>query len=298
MTDPLKIGISVIFQHSFFSGGGNTVAFSLANALKKLGHIPILINTNGQQEWFEDCKDLQTTFEVRNLVDWEAKQYNKLDRFIDIDGYLNPTERRKISNHVCMFIRKPTAIHETEGSIYPIQQPIRSFDCDSIWTWAHFGEQDAYILQLLSQKPVYRIPFTWWEGPVDAYGKGMPTWLETSKQAAGDQPWIPHITETNSTLISNSTIPIVIMSYMKQQGVQTISDYFIHNAQQIEQHAFFKDNILNNTKQVGQTAHFVGRQRITDWRMQSKSVIFSHIRFNMLDSSIGCSMEWNSSHSQ
>jgi GR25 family glycosyltransferase involved in LPS biosynthesis len=282
MTDPLKIGISVILQHSFFSGGGNTVAFSIANALKKLGHIPILINTNGQQEWFEDCKELRTAFEVRNLVDWDAKQYEKLDRFIDIDGYLNPKERRKITNHVCIFIRKPTAIHETEGSIYPIQQPIRSFDCDSIWTWAHFGEQDAYILQLLSQKPVYKIPFTWWEGPVDEYGKGMPTWLETSKQVIADQPWITHITETNSTLISNATIPIVVMSYLKQQGVQTISDYFIHNAQQIEQHAFFKDNILNNTKQVGQTAHFVGRQRITDWRMQPKSVVFSHIRFNML----------------
>ena len=83
MVIPMKIGISVLFQHSFFSGGANTVAFSLANALKKLGHIPILINTNNQQEWFEDCKELQSQFEVRNLADWDAKQYEKVDYFID-----------------------------------------------------------------------------------------------------------------------------------------------------------------------------------------------------------------------
>ena len=282
MVVPMKIGISVIFQHSFFSGGANTVAFSLANVLKKLGHTPILINTNNQQEWYEDCKELQSQFEVRNLVDWESKQYDQLDFFIDIDGYINPKERCKVAKQVIIFIRKPVAIHETEGSIYPIQQPIRSLECDAVWVWEHFGEDDAYVLQMLAQKPVYRIPYTWWEGPVDAYGKGFPSWQETSQQVITDQPWIPHITETNTSLMSNCTIPIVAMSYMKQKGVLNICDYFIHNAQQIEQHAFFKDNILNNTKQVGQTCHFVGRQRVTDWRMQPKSVIVSHTRFNSM----------------
>ena len=282
MVVPMKIGISVLFQHSFFSGGANTVVFSLANALKKLGHTPILINTNNQQDWFEDCKELQAQFEVRNLADWGAKQYDKVDYFIDIDGFINQNERRKAANHVIVFVRKPVVIHETEGSIYPIQQPIRSFDCDAVWVWEHFGDQDAYVLQMLSQKTVYRIPYTWWEGPVEAYGKGFPSWQEVSQQVIADQPWIPHITETNTSLMSNCTIPIVAMSYMKQKGILNISDYFVHNAQQIEQHAFFKDNILNNTKQVGQTCHFVGRQRVTDWRMQSKSVIVSHVRFNSM----------------
>jgi GR25 family glycosyltransferase involved in LPS biosynthesis len=282
---PMKVGVSAIFQYSFFSSGGNTTSFSIANAIRTAGHIPILVNVNGKQEWFEDCHEVKNIFERRHLAEWTEKKYEKLDMFIDIDGYLNPNERRRIAEKVCIFIRKPPFIHECEGSVYPIQQPVRSFECDAIWTWDHFGDQDAHILELLSQKPVYRLPFTWYEAAVDRFGADAPSWLEISKTALKDQPWIPHITETNNTMISNCTIPIVTLSYMKQSGGERaalVSDCYIHNAQQVENHAFFKDNILAHCKHDGLTYAFVGRQRITDWRMQPKSMILSHIRFSVV----------------
>jgi hypothetical protein len=52
------IGINCFFQHSFFSSGVATVVITLADSLASLGHKPVLINTNGTSEWYDDCHTL------------------------------------------------------------------------------------------------------------------------------------------------------------------------------------------------------------------------------------------------
>ena len=275
----MRVGIAVFFQHSFFSNGLATAAFSLAKAITDLGHKAILVNTNGTTEWFEDCHGggLKERYERVHLTQWQ-KGSDKFDIFIDIDGYLNPQTRREVGDKVVVFVRKPVALGECEHTVYPIVGPVRNLrDCDAVWVWDHFGAQDAHILEVLSEKPVIRLPYTWsWEA-VDAHTVGHQTWVAA---AAGATAWTCHITETNQSTVSNSTLPIVIMGYTKTHtDVPLGSTYVVHNAQQISEQQFFKDNVLAHCRRDGLEAQIIGRQRISDWRLQGKSFVLAHTRF-------------------
>lgn len=114
MKEPLTIGINILFQHSFFSHGLPTTAFSLADALTALGHKVVLVNLNGIKEWFDDCLNLKDVYERRNIIEWSEKEYKLLDIFIDIDGFIIPTQRKSITKRVVIFLRKPTFLSEME----------------------------------------------------------------------------------------------------------------------------------------------------------------------------------------
>jgi len=282
MTDPkpLKIGITAFFQFSFFSSGLATTSFSLADALKNLGHTVIFVNTNDKADWYEDCQSLKELYERRNLVEWDEKHYEQLDICLDIDGFLLPTKRRKIGKKVIVFYRKPVCINEMEKTVYPIQQPVRNIqECDAIWTWEQFGTQDTHILELLSQKPVFRIPYTWSSSAIESHSMGISSWEQTSSTVSTDAPWICHITESNGTMASNLTLPIVQIAYIKTHNTVPIKQVFIHNSQNIEAQTYFKENVMNHCKRDDLETIYVGRQRITEWRSHPKSFVLSHIRF-------------------
>ena len=273
----MRVGISVFFQHSFFSNGCGTVALSLAKAMTDLGHTAVLVNTNGTTEWFEDCQGLKGRYERVHLTQWQATQ-TKFDIFIDVDGFINAEKRRQVAEKVVIFIRKPVALGECEHTVYPIVGPVRNLrDCDAIWTWAHFGTQDAHILEVLSEKPVFRLPYTWsWE-PTDSHSAAHAPW---SAGATGAKTWSCHITETNQSTMSNSTLPIVIMGYTKTHTTVPLGEkYIVHNAQQISEQQFFKDNVYAHSRRDGLEAEFIGRQRVSDWRIHPKSFVLSHTRF-------------------
>lgn len=275
----MRVGIAVFFQHSFFSNGLATTALSLAKAITDLGHKAVLVNTNGTTEWFEDCQGggLKERYERVHLTQWQ-KGSAKFDIFIDVDGYLNPQTRREVGDKVVVFIRKPVALGECEHTVYPIAGPVRNLrDCDAVWTWDHFGTQDAHILEVLSEKPVIRLPYTWSPEAVDAHTIGHPTWSATAATAT---TWTCHITETNQSTVSNSTLPLVIMGYTKTHTDVPLGDtYVVHNAQQINEQQFFKDNVLAHCRRDGLEAQIIGRQRISDWRLHGKSFVLAHNRF-------------------
>jgi GR25 family glycosyltransferase involved in LPS biosynthesis len=281
MAAPLKIGVSTFFQYSFFSNGLGTTALSLAAALEALGHKAVLVNTNGKTAWYDDCEELKDKYERRNVVEWGEKGYEVLDIFIDIDGYIIPDKRRQLAKRVVVFIRKPTALFECEHTVYPVVGPVRNLrDCDAVWTWDHFGLQDAHLLELLSERPVFRIPFTWSPAAVESVGAGHPAWLDISKHpGAAEKSWVCHVAETNQSTVSNATLPVVIMAYAKTHNRMKLESYFVHNSQTLEKQPFFLDNVYSHCKREGLEAHFVGRQRITDWRGLAKSLVLSHTRF-------------------
>jgi GR25 family glycosyltransferase involved in LPS biosynthesis len=283
MTQSLNIGISCFFQHSFFSNGLATCVVSLAAAVRSLGHKAILINTNSATGWFDDCEGLKDAFERRNMMEWDQKGYSALDIFIDVDGYIIPDARRRIAKRVVVFVRKPVAIFECEHTVYPINGPVRNLrDCDAVWVWDHFGAQDAHILTLLSEKPVFRLPYTWSPAAIEAHVAvgGGPSWLEAnSTPLTAELPWTCHIVETNQSTVSNATIPVVSVAYAKTHKRMRMEKCFIHNGQMIQQQQFFTDNVLNHCKREGLEFEFVGRQRIADWRNQLKSFVLSHTRF-------------------
>jgi alpha(1,3/1,4) fucosyltransferase len=277
----LKIGISCFFQFSVFSNGNVVLALSLADLLEKMGHKAVLINLNNTVEWYDDCNELKDKYERRNLAEWDIKNYDQLDTFIDIDGFLVPTFRRKIGKKVLVFIRKPPVITESENLVYPILGPIRNIiDCDGIITFDHFGSQDAHILELLSEKPIYRIPIFWSPNAINTYLKNQPSWLETSKEA---KEWKCRVVESNKTLTSACIIPMVTVSYIKRRHPEfLVNSCIIHNSVEMSKHEFFEQNITNNCKEMGLNYEFVGRQRIADFVNFPKSFIIFHIRFNII----------------
>lgn len=279
-TTSLKIGISSFFQHSFFSNGLATTMMSLADALASLGHTPILVNINSTVDWYEDCQSIKKKYERRNICEWKEKKYDLLDIFIDIDGFIVSEQRRAVAKKIVVFFRKPMFVNELEKSVYPLQQPVRDTkNCDAIWIWEHFGDQDAYIAELLSQRPVFRIPYTWSESGVESYGAGLPSWMETRKQIPENAPWACHISESNSTMANNFTLPIVIAAYVKTHTSIPFKECILHNSTNINEQTFFKENVLSHCKRDDLKFEFLGRQRITDWKSHPGSFMLSHIRF-------------------
>jgi GR25 family glycosyltransferase involved in LPS biosynthesis len=284
----LRVGISCFFQFSVFSNGYASMAFTLAETLAKFGYIPVLVNTNGTSEWFEDCHSLKDKYERLNLADINDVSA-KLDLFIDIDGYIVAEQRWRIAKRVVVFIRKPVFIHEAEKTVYPVSGPVRNIrDCDAIWMWSELGEQDAHLVEILSEKPVIRLPFTWSETLVETYGSSAPLWSPGSSE----QPWEVHIMESNQSVSSNITLPVVAMAYVKTHSKAPVRDVWIHNSEKISSEKFFQDNVYAHSQRPGLNFNLIGRQRITDWRSQSKSCCLTHTRFQLIKPSL-LDAAWN-----
>lgn len=275
----MKVGINIYFHYSFFSSGLPSTVFSIANAIKHAGHTPVLVNLNGTNEWFEDVPDLKGLYEVRHL----CQPGEMLDILIDVDGFIQPSERRKTANKVVVFLRKPAFMTLFESTVYPIKQPIQSFDCDEVWTWDHFGTKDTHLIEVLTKKPVRRLPYTWDSKPVEFHGKNYPSWLETSKKS---ELWEVHCIETNMTVASSCTLPLVGVAYAMTNSDLKFKEFFVHNSERIENEAFFKDNVLAHCKRDGLDIKFVGRIRCSDFRNMSKTVFISHTRFSTIKGAV------------
>ena len=293
MSAPLEIGIGVFFKHSIFSNGAPTVSLSLAEGLAALGHTVVLVNTAEKTEWYEDCIELKNTYERRNLIEYSEKSYKKFDIFIDIDGFLNPSLRTAIANHVVVFIRKPFLLHDIEMTVYPIAQPKRNItDCTAIWTWDIFSTQDTHALELLSQKPVVRVPFLWSSKLVESHAKSLQEWRAQLETITSEEPWELHILETNMSVSSNMTIPIVQSSYIKTHTNIPLRKVICHSPNHLLEEKFFVENVLNLSKRPDLEFEFVPRMRCSDLRIFRKSCVLSHSRFISMKP-IHLDLAWN-----
>jgi hypothetical protein len=273
----MKIGIFVHFEHSFYSNGSPTTAISLADALQKFSHEVVLININGIREWYDDVESIMNLYVRKNFA--ELKTDEVFDIVIDIDGYIVPKERKRIAKSVVVFVRKPFFLSSSESCVYPRQLPCQNlYDCDMVWTWEHFGSEDAHLLEVLTKKPVIRIPFTWSSKPIEDFGKNHPSWSKLSKDSNEDG-WSIHNVDTNSSISSNCTVIMVGIAYAKTHTKVKLLPVNIHNSVHIENEQFFKDNILSHCRRDGLEFKFMGRLRITDFRYIPKSLIILHTRF-------------------
>lgn len=287
LQDRLSIGLSLFCQYSFFSNGVATTAWSLATALERLGHSVCFVNTHPSSHWFDDCQELKNRFPVRSFAEWNSPTIPKLNLFVDIDGFVLPTERNRVADKVVVFLRKPSFIFETEKTVYPINGPVRNLrECDAVWTWEEFGSQDAHILELLSEKPVLQIPFIWSEEPVATYSAHLPSWKQSAEPVRNGN-WEVHIPESNMSVSSSATLPVVIAAYAKTHAPSVqFREVHIHNTDLIGKHEFFRDNVLNHCKRQDVSITLDGRQRISDWRHGPKTCVLSHIRFQTVKPAI------------
>ena len=290
---PLTIGIGIFCKHSVFSNGIPTVVFSLADGLSQLGHRIVLVNTNEKDEWFDDCQDLKDIYERRSMSNFIDNKCEQLDMFIDIDGYLISTLRRKVGKQVVVFLRKPFLLNEIESTVYPLGQPQRNItNCDAVWLWDTYTTQDAHAAELLSQKPVFRVPFLWSSRLLQSHTKSLQEWRETSKSTSPTDPWEIHIMETNMSVASNLTIPMVQTAYCKTHTTIPFEKVICHNHLHLLEEKFFVENVLNHCKRPGFEFQFIPRIRCADLRVFQKSCVLSHLRFLKIKP-IHLDLAWN-----
>ena len=266
----MRIGINVHFQYSFFSSGSNSTAFSLAAALKSLGHTPVLVNLNGKSEWYDDVQELSGLYERTNLCQMSCEP---LDLYIDIDGFVKASERRRIAKRVAVFLRKPAFLTLLEPTVYPVGQPLQDIqECDEIWTWDLYDSKDSHLLNILTKKPVIQIPFTWCPEAVKAYTKDLQPW-------SGDGLWEVHNLETNVSVACNLTLPMVAVAHAYKNSTAKFNKVQFHSSDRILQQQFFKENVLSHCQRESLEYEFVGRIRCSDLLRSQKVVVLSHIRF-------------------
>lgn len=287
----MKVGITANFQFSFFSGGGSSTTIATAELCKKLGHDIYFVNTNGTQEWWDDCKTLKA--EYPNILHLEnLKNLNgepPLDILLEVSTLILTAElRRKIAKQCVWIVRKPVLLNDIENSIYPLTSTKRNLEgLSAIWALdLEVTKDEIEYLELLSKGlPVRHVPFVWSPSAIETHKKesGTPEWIQVLsyfiQQKGGIPPWSIHICETNTSASSSCTIPLVSLREMKRKSIIPFSNYKIHNAEHIEKNDFFSQNVMKHCQIDGLTATFVGRQRVIDWIYDPASVVFSHIRF-------------------
>ena len=292
----MKVGITANFQFSFFSGGGSSTTIATAELCKKLGHDIYLVNTNGTQEWWDDCKTLKAEYpnilHLENLKNLTGDP--PLDILLEVSNLISTNElRKKIAKQCIWIVRKPVLLNDIENSIFPLTSTKRNLDgLTAIWALdLEVTKDELEYLELLSKGlPVRHVPFIWSSSPVETHKKesGTPEWIQVLsyfiQQKGGIPPWSIHISETNTSASSSCTIPIVSLREMKRKSIIPFSNYRIHNAEHIEKNDFFSQNIMKHCQIDGLTATFVGRQRIIDWVYDPASVVFSHARFRSIRS--------------
>jgi GR25 family glycosyltransferase involved in LPS biosynthesis len=283
----MRIGITVHFQFSVFSGGGASAALSIAECLLMLGHEVTLINLSGTSQWWDDIQSLKDVFKRVNLPDISEP----FDLVLEVTNTLPDAETRKRIAKKCIWVvRKPIILNDIEHSIFPISLAKRSMEgLFAVWTLdLESTSDDIQYLETLTRVPVRKVPFTWSPATIEYYRResNIPSWLQVTiqltQQAGQNIPWSPHICESNNSATSSCTIPLVILRELKQKGEFFMKRYNIHNAQQIENSTYFKQNVLNHCQIDDLSGNFMGRQRVLDWVMDPMSCVLGHLRFRRI----------------
>ena len=284
----MRIGVTVHFQFSIFSGGGASTVISIAETLKRMGHDVTLINCSGSAGWWDDLQTLKGIFATANIDDIKEPVF---DLVLEVAQTLGSAEiRKRIARHCVWLVRKPILLADIENTIFPVSMTRRDLEgISAVWCIEEEVTADEFqYLETLTRVPVYAVPFVWTPSIVEIYHKesNHPSWIQTTIQhtqvAQKSLPWSVHICETNNTATSSCTIPLVALYEAKRQKQFVFNRYKLHNIQQIENSAFFKQNVLAHVGGEDLSGDFVGRQRIADWVMDPMGCILSHMRFRKI----------------
>ena len=292
----MKVGITAHVQYSFFSGGAGGASLAIAEVFRNLGHEVWLLNTNGDTEWWDDCKSMRETwknFMVNATMIREGKLPGDtpFDLIVEVERtfFMSAEERRRATGpkgHCVWLHRKSAVFHDIEASLYPFDMAKRCVDgLDAVWMFdATTTEDDKNYLEIVARCPVYRVPFTWTPSYVEVH-RGetkAPEWLQATEALGAEKPWSVHICETNNSAASSLTLPLVILHHTKEKTSFPFVKWTAHNADSVLRSDFFKNNVKAHCEIQGLSGEFIGRQRLIDWVYDAKSCVLSHMRFNTI----------------
>ena len=283
MTSKLKVGILSSCQHSMFSGGLANSTIALLESFKAIDCDVTFLNTLSS-EWFDDCKNLKSEFNVVNIKKDEPILF---DVMVELVPYFSSeAERKKFSNKCIAFHRKNILISTIEYSLYPIINTVMNYDgIDEVWCFDIVNSEEIQILETLTRKPIRILPYIWTPSIIQSHEKEVftPLWISVQAQVASQNEgrlpfWSPHIVETNITNTSSCTIPVLTIREAKAKGF-SVQKYNVHNAEHIHKSEFFRDNVYKHSQIEDLSSNYVGRQRLMDLVFEPMSCVISHVRF-------------------
>ncbi len=281
----LRIAIPCAFANSFFSSGLAQATYALAAGFKGIGHDVTIIQIS-ERTWFDDCASIKDEFPIVPYTEFVVRAAtDPVDLFIDMEGGILPERKRPYALRVATFFHRLPFLTEMEQTLFAAQTSLRSMDgVDVLMTWDSFHSQNGQMYEVMYKKPVIFVPFNWYHKAVAAYiGEAkIPSWISVSASASASaqtKEWNCHIAETNQTMSSSSVLPLVITAQIAKKKILQLKDCFVHNSDNIKNNEFFKKNVHDHCTQEGLTYHYVGRQRVADWRALPRSFVLSHNRF-------------------
>ena len=290
----MKVGVTTHVQFSLFSGGTGGTSLAVAEVFRNLGDEVWLLNTNGDSEWWDDCKSMRSTwkdFMVNGVTVREGKlpgDGKPFDLIVEVDRtfFMNAAERSRASGKCVWLHRKSAVFHDIEASLYPFDMAKRCVDgLSAVWMFdVTTTEDDKNYLETVARCPVYRVPFTWTPSYVEVHRGEVkaPEWLQVTEALGPDKPWSVHICETNNSAASSLTLPLVILHHTKEKTSFPFVKWIAHNADQVMKSDFFKNNVKAHCEIKDLSGEFIGRQRLIDWVYDAKSCVLTHMRFTPL----------------
>jgi len=279
----MRIGVTVRFQNSYFSGSVQQVACALARTLATTGHDVTLLRPKEDPDWFIDVKQYADKLPPR--MAWDSSM--RFDLIVEVCWSLTPTERAVAAPKVVWMTHYPPIFHDMESSVYMWNPVARSFEnLAAIWMYDFYSKQDAAYLELLSNVPVYTVPYVWDADALDTFvsENSIPPWSQSAKTLENSIPkeapkmlsWCARIVESNFSNTSHCILPLNIISQIRLRGDPI--RFSVHNGEKTGTNEFFKSNIVRNLALPDISGNMVPRVRLPDLR-RDKVVFVAHQRF-------------------
>jgi len=280
----MRVGITVNFQHSFFSSGLSQAVLAIGEIYRIQGYETVFINTDDKERsWWDDLLSMKENWTSIHVSSLEGAG---IDCVIEVGSHLLTVAQRTFIKKSVWLSRKAPLFHDIEASLYPFERGDRDLNgVSEIWLYEEMcSSDDCQYIELLTRKPVRLLPYIWTPSAIELYRQETqaPVWPQVSGMA---DKWSIHICETNNTSASSCTIPLLTMREVRRAGRCSLNPVVkIHNAENIKTTEFFRANVLSHVFSdiTDMSGQFMGRQRVVDWVYDPKSVIIAHSRFTNL----------------
>jgi len=284
----MKVGITVRFQNSYFSGAIPQIACVLSRALAYAGHTVSLLYPKGERDWFIDVPAYQSALPQRK--EWSTTE--QYDMIVEVVWFLSPEERARVAKRSVFFVHHPPIFHDMESSVYPWNPSTRNFkNLASVLTYDHYSAQDIQYLEFLSGVPVKTIPYLWDSEPLDVYVRenNIPSWCDSARTVEALVPagtpkslsWCARIVESNFSNTSHCVLPLNILTQIRVECDPI--RFTVHNGENILKSEFFKSNIVKNLLLPDISGNIIPRVRLPDLRKE-KTLFIAHQRFRPIKS--------------
>lgn len=277
----MRVGITIRFQNSYFSGSVPQVACALARALSS-EHTVTLLYPAGEADWFIDLHEYKSALPPIKV--WAADQ--TYDAVIEVVWALRPSDRVQ-QPRVISLNHTPPIFHDMESCVYQWNATQRDFtNLTEIWTYDFYGADDVRYLGFLSGLPVKTIPYVWDADALDLFvaAEKIQEWSVSALSVERALPpgapqslsWCGRIVESNFSNTSHCVLPLNIVSEIRKRAGPI--RFAVHNGEAVGKHPFFLTNISKNLLLPDLSGNMLPRVRLPDLRKE-KTFFIAHQRF-------------------